>query len=225
MVLTDDNFASIYAAVEEGRTVFHNIRMATFFLLSSAAGELLAILASLMGRLPLPLLPAQILWVNVVTNGIQDKAIAFEPGDEDLFSRPPRPPEEGVLTRSLFERIALIGLLFAGGTLGIFWWEYRVADIAYARTAALSMMVLFQFYHVFNCQSEHLSVFAKNPAGNPILFYGSVGSLAIHVGALYFPPTQYLLDVRPLELSTWLLIATVGLSAFLVNELHKRFRP
>ena len=225
MILTDDNFASIYAAVEEGRTVFHNIRMATFFLLSSAASELLAIIVSLLGRFPLPLLPAQILWVNVVTDGIQDVALAFEKGDESLYECPPRSPKEGVLNSILYERMAIIGVLFAAGTLGMFWWYWDSADEGmYARTAALTMLVLFQVFHVFNCRSEHQSVFAKSLFSNKILFWGTLASLAIHIAALYIPVMQTLLKVKPLSLSTWLLIVTIGLSAFAANELHKRFR-
>ena len=225
MILTDDNFTSIYAAVEEGRTVFHNIRMATFFLLSSAAGELLSIIVSLMARFPLPLLPAQILWVNVVTNGIQDVALAFEEGDKSLVECPPRSPKEGVLNKVLYERMAIIGVLFAAGTLAIFWWEnHATGDMVYARTAALTMLVLFQVYHVFNCRSEHRSVFSKSLFSNKILFWGTLASLVIHIAALYIPVMQTLLQVKPLALDTWLLIVVVGLSAFVANELHKRFR-
>ncbi len=111
MVITDDNFASIYAAVEEGRTSFLNIRNATFFLVSSGLGEVIAIIASLVMRLPLPLLPAQILWLNVVTNGVEDVALVFEPGEEAQFRKPPRSPKEGILSRTQVQRSLIVGLM------------------------------------------------------------------------------------------------------------------
>src|SRR6056297_575997 len=164
LVITDDDFASVYAAVEEGRTAFRNIRMATFFLLSTGAAEVILILAALSLDWPLPLLPAQILWLNVVTNGIADVALAFEPGEKSLFERRPRPIDEGVLDRRLLERLVIVACWLAAGTLGVFYWLWSVSgeDLAEARTAVLTMLVLFQMVHVFNCRSEHLSVFRKS---------------------------------------------------------------
>jgi P-type Ca2+ transporter type 2C len=117
MVLTDDNFVSIYSAVEEGRITFENVRKVTFFLISSGVAEVLAILAALTLGLPLPFLPAQILWLNLVTNGLQDVALAFEPGERDVLKRPPRGKDEGIISRLLWERTVLAGFVMAAGTL------------------------------------------------------------------------------------------------------------
>jgi len=227
MVVTDDNFASIYAAVEEGRTAFRNIRMATFFLLSTGAAAVLTILSAFVLGWPLPLLPAQLLWINVVTNGIQDVALAFEPGEKSLHKRPPRPPEEGVLSRNLVERLVLIAIWLAVGTLGVFFWQWGgdEANLDVARTAAVTTMVLFQMVHVFNSRSEQASLFSKSLLTNKVLLLGTLGSLAIHVAAIYLPFTQELLRFTPISLQTWGVAALVASTAIIVNEAHKRLRP
>jgi Ca2+-transporting ATPase len=225
MVITDDNFATIYAAVEEGRTVFSNIRKATFFLISSGIGEVLAILASLGMRLPLPLLPAQILWLNVVTNGVEDVALAFEPGEVEQYRRPPRNPKAGILSRLLIERSLIVGLVMAAGTLGMFMWERGSgSSLEYARVAALTTMVMFQIFHVFNSRSVQRSIFRKNPLSNMFLFAGTILSFALHFGAMYFEPTQTLLRVEPLTMDTWLKLIPIAVSILVVVEIHKLLR-
>ncbi|MFP3898611.1 MAG: cation-translocating P-type ATPase [Dehalococcoidia bacterium] len=225
MVITDDNFATIYAAVEEGRTVFSNIRKATFFLISSGIGEVLAILGSLTMGLPLPLLPAQILWLNVVTNGVEDVALAFEPGEEEQYRRPPRDPGAGILSRLLIERSIIVGLIMAIGTLAMFVWERDGgATVEYARVTALTTLVMFQIFHVFNSRSVQRSIFRKHPLSNKFLFVGVIASFAIHFGAMYFGPTQSILRIEPLATSTWLRLVLIASSILVVVELHKLLR-
>ncbi|MCP3915719.1 MAG: HAD-IC family P-type ATPase [bacterium] len=226
IVLADDNFATVSAAAEEGRTAFANLRKATFFLVSSGVGELLAILGSLAFRMPLPLLPAQILWLNLVTNGIEDVALAFEPAEPGTFRRPPRDPREGMLSRQLVERLVLSGLVMAAGTLAVFLteWDGDAARLDYARVAALTTMVMFQVVHVGNCRSEERSAFSQSPFSNRFLLFGVSGSALLHVLALYLPPTQRLLGLEPLTSDTWLRIGAVSLSIVVVVELHKLVR-
>ena len=225
MVVTDDNFASIFAAVEEGRVAFDNVRKTTFFLISTGVAAVLAVLASLVFRFPLPFLPAQMLWLNVVTNGIQDVALAFEPGERDVLARKPRPRGEGVISRLLWERAAIAGSVMAAGTLLVFFWELGAHDdVAMARTAALTTMVLFQVFHIGNSRSEHRSAFARSPMLNPLLFLGTIVALAIHVGSLYLPFTQLLLRVEPLGLESWARMIAVAASIIVVGELHKLLR-
>ena len=225
MVLTDDNFATVYAAVEEGRTAFANIRKATFFLISSGIGELVAILASLGLRWPLPLLPAQILWLNLVTNGIEDVALAFEPGEKEQLQRPPISPKEGILSRVLIERSIIVGLVVAAGTLAMFAWERGAGStLAYARVTALTTMVTFQVFHVLNCRSEYKSAFRKSPLSNRLLLVGTALSLVAHIGAMYLAPTQFLLRLEPLSLETWGRVVLVALSVIAVVEVHKLLR-
>ena len=222
MVLTDDNFVSIYAAVEEGRITFDNLRKVTFFLISTGAAEVLAILAALVVQWPLPFLPAQILWLNLVTNGLQDVALAFEPGEPGVLARPPRPRGEGLISALLWRRTLVAGLVMAAGTLLLFWWELQASgQLGRAQTVALTTMVVFQAFHVGNCRSERRSVFALNPWANPFLFLATAGALLVHVAALYLPPTQFLLRVEPLDLDAWVRMTVVASTILVAVEIHK----
>jgi Ca2+-transporting ATPase len=225
MVLADDAFGSIYAAVEEGRVTFDNVRKTSFFLISTGAASIVTILAALLLGWPVPLLPAQLLWLNLVTNSIQDVAMAFEPGERNVLQRPPRRRTEGIISRLLWERTLLVGTVIAIGTLALFRWELdRAGDLERSQTVALTTMVLFQMFHVGNSRSEYLSAFAKSPLSNPFLFYATMAALAVHAAALYLPPTQYVLRVEPIELGAWLRIALVAGSVILAVEAHKLLR-
>jgi calcium-translocating P-type ATPase len=225
MVLADDNFVSIHAAVEEGRVTFDNLRKATFFLVSTGAAAIVMILTALGAGWPLPMVAAQLLWLNLVTNGLQDVALAFEPGEPDVLQRPPRARAEGVMSALLWERTVVAGLVMAAGTLVLFQWELsRDATLGYAQTVALTTMVLFQMFHVGNCRSEHRSIFARSPFSNPFLFLATIAALGIHVGALYFAPTQLVLRVEPLERDAWIRIVGVAASIVVAMEVHKLLR-
>lgn len=226
MVLADDNFVSIAAAVEQGRITFDNLRKATFFLVSTGVAAILTILAALALGWPLPFLPAQLLWLNLVTKGLQDVSLAFEPGDKDVMERPPRPRREGLISHLLWEQTALSGVVMAVGTLYIFRWELgRGGPLESAQTAALTAMVLFQMFHIGNSRSEKESVFQRSPLSNPFLFWATTAALLVHIGALYFPPTQYVLRVVPLtDGALWLRIVLVASSVLVAMELHKWVR-
>jgi magnesium-transporting ATPase (P-type) len=225
MVLADDNFVSIYAAVEEGRVTFDNLRKVTFFLVSTGAAAIVMILTSLSLGWPLPMVPAQLLWLNLVTNGLQDLALAFEPGEPDVLKRPPRPRAEGVMSRLLWERTIVTGLVMAAGTLALFRWELdQTGSLMRAQTVALSTMVLFQVFHVGNCRSEYVSAFKRSPFSNPFLFIATAAALLIHVGALYFAPMQLVLRVEPIEMEAWGRIVAVAATIVVAIELHKLLR-
>ena len=225
MVLTDDNFVSIYAAVEEGRVTFDNLRKVTFFLISTGAAALAAILASLFLGWPLPFLPAQLLWLNLVTNGLQDVALAFEPGEPGVLKRRPRRPQEGIISPLLWERTIAAGLIMAVGTLYLFWWELQATgNLGRAQTVALTTMVVFQMFHVGNCRSESRSVFAISPWSNPFLFLATAAAFVIHASALYLPWTQFVLRVEPIEPAAWIRILVIGATIIAAVELHKRVR-
>jgi calcium-translocating P-type ATPase len=225
MVLVDDNFVSIHAAVEEGRVTFENLRKVTFFLVSTGAAAILMILTALSAGWPLPLVAAQLLWLNLVTNGLQDVALAFEPGEPGVLSRPPRPRNEGVMTPLLWERTVVAGTVMAAGTLALFVYELdRTGSLAHAQTVALTTMVLFQMFHVGNCRSERLSVFRKSPFSNPFLFVATFAALLIHIGALYWPATQFVLRVEPIALDVWVRIVLVASTIVAAVEVHKLVR-
>jgi magnesium-transporting ATPase (P-type) len=225
MVLTDDNFVSIAAAVEEGRITFDNIRKVTFFLVSTGAAEVAAILVAVWLGWPLVLLPAQLLWLNLVTNGLQDVALAFEPGERGVLERPPRPPGGGILDRTMWERVVLAGLVMGAGMLVMFRWELdTTGSLAQAQTVALTTMVVFQVFQAGNSRSETESVFQRNPLSNPFLFFATVAALGVHIVALYLPPTQYVLRVEPIGLEEWGRIVAIAASIIVAMELHKLLR-
>jgi Ca2+-transporting ATPase len=222
MVLADDNFVTIYAAVEEGRVTFENVRKVTFFLVSTGAALLIAILASVALQWPVPMVAAQFLWLNLVTNGLQDVALAFEPGEKDVLRHPPRRRSEGIISPLLWERTVVAGIVMCIGTLALFRWELdQGASLEAARTVALTTMVLFQNFHLGNVRVERQSAFARSPFGNPFLFYAAAAALGLHIASLYLPPTQYVLRVEPLPLEAWLRMIPVAASVIVVVELHK----
>ncbi|MBX6331280.1 MAG: HAD-IC family P-type ATPase [Gemmatimonadaceae bacterium] len=222
MILADDNFATIAAAVEEGRIVFANIRKVTFFLLSTAASEILAVLGTLIIGWPLPFTAAQILWINLVTDSLEVMALSFEPGEPGLLRQPPRPRDEGVLTRPLFVRVAGVGLVLVVATLAMFWWTlHATGDMRLARTVAVTQMVVLQFYHVFNCRSLDRSVFRIPLFSNRFLFVSMVAVTLAHLAALYVPFLQRVLRTTALSAAQWGVILLVGLVVIVGGELDK----
>jgi calcium-translocating P-type ATPase len=225
MVLADDNFVSIVNAVEQGRITFDNVRKVSFFLVSTGAATIVAILVGLWMGWPLLMLPAQLLWLNLVTNGLQDKALAFEPGEEGVSRRPPRRPGEGVISPSLWWRIALVGAVMATGTLVMFNWELeRSGSLTSAQTVALTTMVVFMAFHVGNARAEHQSSLRLNPLANPFLLISTVAALSVHTAALYAPPTQFLLRVEPIDGAAWIRIVAVAVTVVIVVEIDKFVR-
>jgi cation-transporting ATPase F len=224
MVLTDDDFVAIVDAVEEGRVVFDNVRKVTYFLLSTGAASIFAILAAIVAGLPLPYAPAALLWLNVVTNGLQDVALAFEPGEPDVLDRPPRTRDEGVLSRALWERTLLTGMALAAGSLWLYRWAIQEGfDPAVQRGVALTTFVVAMALHAFNARSEQRSILALDPRTNPFLLGSVVGSLALHVAALHWGPTQALLRIAPFSAEGWVRMVGVALLVVAISEAHKWF--
>lgn len=225
MVLTDDNFVSIYAAVEEGRVTFDNVRKVTFFLISTGAAAIVVILAALVLRWPLPLLPAQLLWLNLVTNGLQDVALAFEPGEPNVLGRPPRRRNEGVISPLLWERTLIAGAVMGVATLVVFNWQLEESGSEdLARTVALTTLVVSMAFHLGNSRSESRSLFRVNPLSNRFLVMAQAGALALHVGALYVAPTQFVLRLEPIGPEAWIRIVVMSIPVVIAVELHKLLR-
>jgi len=225
MVLADDNFITIVNAVEEGRVTFDNLRRTTFFLIATGAAEVLIILGALALGWPAPLVPAQILWLNLVTDGLEDEALAFEPGEPDILRRPPRSPREGIISPLLWERTVLTALVIAVGTLALFHWELdRSGSLLQAQTVALTTLVIFEAFQAGNARSEQRSLFRLNPFSNRFLLVGTVVAVGIHFAALYFPPTQFVLRVTPVDIAAWMRIILVAATVILAVELHKWLR-
>jgi len=225
MVLTDDNFASIFSAVKEGRIVFDNIRKVTFFLIPTGVAAILSITGTIFMGIPIPYVPAQLLWINLVTNGLQDVALAFEPGEKGVINRPPRDPQEGIMSRLLIERTIIVGLLIAAGVVYNFTLSLQAGDsIEKARTVAVTTMVFFQFFQAWNSRSELQSVFRMNPLSNPFLFYSMLAAFFAQVAVIYTPGLQWVFRTEPLGLTEWLNIGLVSSTVILVVEIDKMIR-
>jgi magnesium-transporting ATPase (P-type) len=170
LIVTDDNFASIVA----GRVAYSNARKVIFLLISTGAAELVLFTLALMTGLPLPLVAVQLLWLNLVTNGIQDVALAFEPGEGDELRHPPRPLREPISNRIMIERVVISALAIGTVAFTVFQWLVeRGFTLDEARNGTLLLMVLFENIHVFNCRSELRTAFRHNPLRNPILLIGT----------------------------------------------------
>ena len=225
LILTDDNFASIVAGIEEGRIAYANVRKVIYLLISTGAAEVgLFFLALLLG-LPLPLFAAQLLWLNLVTNGGQDVALAFEKGEPGLLDRRPRPPEEPIFDRRMIEETVISGLwmgvvstLFFAWALEQGWGEFE------ARNALLLLMVAFQNAHVFNCRSETRSAFRVPLRNNRLLILAVVAAQGVHIAAMFVPGLNDVLAIRPLSPDHWLIVLPLALTVVPVMELYKWLR-
>jgi potassium/sodium efflux P-type ATPase len=225
MVLADDNFASIFAAVEEGRVVYDNIKKVTLFLISCGFGELIAIIGTIVMGYPIPYIPAQILWLNLVTNGLQDVALAFEPAEKGVLNRPPRNPKEGILSSLMVLRTLLMGITLAAGTLFLFISNLNAGvPLERARTIALTTMVFFQFYQAFNCRSETRSVFRMSPISNPLLFISMIAAFLAQLSVIYVPAFQWIFRTVPITIIEWVQIFMVSTTIILVVEMDKWIR-
>jgi len=225
MILTDDNFSTIFSAVEEGRVIYDNIRKVTFFLIPTGIAAILSIVMTMVLGLPIPYVAAQLLWINLVTNGLQDVALAFEPKERDVVNRPPRNPKEGIMSRVLIERTIIIALLISLGVVYNFASALNGgASIEQARTVAVTTMVFFQFFQAWNSRSEKQSVFAINPISNPFLFYSMIAAFFAHLAVLYVPAFQWIFRTEPLTAIEWVNILAVAVSVIIVVEIDKWVR-
>lgn len=224
LVISDDNFATIIAGIEEGRVAYNNIRNVVYLLISTGAAELVLVALSVIMGLPLPLLPVQILWLNLITSGIQDVALAFEPGEDDILKKKPRSPDEKIFNRLMIER-TIIGALTMGFVgFGFFYFMLENGWSEYsARNALLLLMVLFENVHVGNCRSETKSALVLSPFKSPILLIGVLIAFLIHVCAMYLPLGQKVLQTEPIQLNTWILLLILSLTIFITMEIHKWF--
>lgn len=222
LVISDDHFATITAGIEEGRIAYDNIRNVIYLLISTGAAEVVLVALALASGSPIPLLPVQLLWLNLVTNGIQDVALAFEPGDKDVLSRPPRSPREPIFNRLMLERTITAALVISIIGFGLFHWLLQNGwSEASARNALLLLMVLFENLHIFNCRSETHSAFSLSPLKSPILMVGMLCAFSLHVLMLYLPWGNQLLSTEPVSGRLWLTVALLSLPILLVMELHK----
>jgi len=225
MVLLDDNFASIFHAVEEGRIVFDNIRKVTLFLIPTGLAAILSILIAMALDLPVPYVAAQLLWINLVTNGLQDVALAFEPGEADIVKRKPRRTDEGIMSRLMYQRSLLVGAVISVGVIYVYYHAlHKAVSVEHARTAAMTTMVLFQFFQAWNCRSETRSVFVMNPFSNAFLFFSMIAAFAAQIAVVYWAPLQWIFRTDALSVLEWAQITGVALTVVAVVEIDKLIR-
>jgi P-type Ca2+ transporter type 2C len=212
LVLLDDNFATIKSAIQEGRNIYENIRKFIRYLLASNVGEILVMLFAMILALPLPLVPIQILWVNLVTDGLPAMALGLDKPEDDVMKRKPRHPKEGVFARGLGWKVVSRGFLIGGVTLLAFMLSYKTHPdhLAYAQTVAFATLVMAQLIHVFDCRSD-VSVFSRNPFGNMYLVWAVLSSLVLMLLVIYIPSLQPIFHTVPIVLKDWFLI--IGLSS------------
>lgn len=211
LVLMDDNFATIKAAIQEGRNIYENIRKFIRYLLASNVGEILVMLFAMLLGMPLPLVPVQILWVNLVTDGLPAMALGLDKPEDDVMKRTPRSPNEGVFARGLGYKIITRGILIGIVTLIAFMVTYQnnPENLVYAQTVAFTTLVMAQLIHVFDCRSE-VSVFDRNPFGNIYLVLAVLSSVLLLLVVIYWAPLQPIFHTVSLGLRDWLLILGLG---------------
>ncbi len=225
LVITDDNFASIVAGVEEGRVAYSNVRKVIFLLVSTGAAEIVLFFLAVFAAMPLPLLAVQLLWLNLVTNGIQHIGLALEPAEGDEMRRPPRPQKESIFNRLMVERIALSSIIIGGVAFALY--SYLLnngSSLEQARNSAVLLMVLFENIQVFNSRSELQSAFRMSPMRNPYLFFGTLGAQMVHIVAMYTPGLSDVLNIKPVSLEHWIQLLALALTILIAMEIYKALR-
>jgi P-type Ca2+ transporter type 2C len=225
LILADDRFASIVAGIEEGRVAYNNVRKVTYLLISTGAAEIILFILSLIFNTPLPLTAVQILWLNLVTNGIQHVGLAFEQKEGDELARKPRSPSEPIFDRLMLERIFISAMVMGVITFTYFYYLIQTGMSEFsARNLTLLLLVLFENVMVGNCRSETRSAFSMNPFRNKLLLGGTMLAQMLHLIVLYIPGMQKVLNVEPVYFEQWIELGIMALSVLFVMELYKLVR-
>jgi magnesium-transporting ATPase (P-type) len=226
MVLTDDNFASIEAAVEEGRCVFDNLTKFLVWTLPTNGGETLLVIVAILGGMTLPVLPVQMLWNNMTTAVLLGLMLVFEPKEQDVMRRPPRDPREPILTFPLIMRTGLVTLVTTAGALFLFHWEQRSngATLVEARTIVVNTIVLVETFYLFNCRSLTRSAFTIGVFTNPWMLGGAVAMVAAQVLFTHAPFMNRLFHSAPIRAESWLHALAVAVAAYAVVGVEKWIR-
>lgn len=223
LILMDDNFATIKAAIDEGRNIYENIRKFIRYLLASNVGEILVMLFAVMLALPLPLVPVQILWVNLVTDGLPAMALGMDTSEGDVMKRRPRNPREGVFARGLGYKIVSRGIMIGIVSLIAFMLTYQnnPDNLIYAQTMTFTTLVMAQLIHVFDCRSEK-SIFARNPFENKYLLFAVISSILLLLVVVYWAPLQPIFHTTALSIADWLLVLGLSVLPTVVFAITKK---
>ncbi len=227
MVLADDNFATITHAVEEGRTVYENIKKSILFILPTNAAEAMMIIVAIVAGRMLPLTPAQILWINMITAITLALSLAFEPAEQSIMEQPPRDPKEPILSSFLIWRIIFVSVIVLLGTYGLFVWErMHGASIEYSRTIAANTLVVFEAFYLINTRYIRKSVLSwQGLTGNPYVLYAIATVFLFQITFTYAPAMQLLFETMPINMWDWVRIFSISFSVFVLVELEKFFIP
>ena len=227
MILTDDNFSTIVAAIQEGRGIYANIRKAIHYLLSCNIGEILTIFtATALNFGQMPLVPVQLLWLNLVTDSLPALALGVEPVEDGVMEQPPRPADQGLFDRKFSLRLAWQGLMVGGLTLAAYFLGFfRLAapglEGAAANTMAFSTLTLSQLFHAFNVRSEDRSLFAQGVLSNPAMNRAFLAGLALQLSVLLIPPLQGVFSVTPMDFAQWLTVLLLAAAPVPICECAK----
>jgi magnesium-transporting ATPase (P-type) len=223
MVLADDNFASIAHAVEEGRTVYDNLRKSILFILPTNGGEALTILVAILLGRTLPLTPVQVLWVNMITAVTLALALAFEPPEAEVMKRPPRDPKAGLISGYFLWRIALVSAVICAGTFGMFvWLRSQGAAEEIARTVAVNTIVMFEVFYLLNTRFILAPVLnVKGLLGSRPVLLAIALVIGFQLFFTYAAPMQSLFGTAPIELGEWVLLVLVAANVLWIVELDK----
>ncbi|WP_227816346.1 cation-translocating P-type ATPase [Nitrogeniibacter aestuarii] len=225
MVLTDDNFATIEAAVEAGRGVYDNLVKFITWTLPTNFGEGLVILAAIFAGATLPITPLQILWINMTTAVLLGMSLAFEPIESDVMHRPPRPPGRPILDRVLMGRIVLVGIIMLAGAFGLFVrWFDLTGDVALARSVSVNVFVAVEIVFLFACRSQRRPLWRLAPFSNPWVWGGVALQVLLQAAFTYWPPMQSVFGTAAVPLGAWREIAVVALIALILVEAEKVIR-
>lgn len=220
IILLDDNFGNIVLGIKEGKNILRTMKKVILYLFSTGAGELLTIFTTFLIGYPLPILAVQILWLNLVTDGFLDVALAMEPREKGLLRRAKRNSSKNLIDSLMVQRMVFMAVPMMIGTLFLFG-KYFEQDLAKAWTVSLTTLAVFQWFNAWNCRSEEKSVFRMNPFHNPYLILATVIIVILQLAAVYAPVMQKLLHTVPLEISDWLLIIPVAFSIVIIEEVRK----
>ncbi len=225
VVLADDNFATIVTAVEEGRAIFNRLRNVVFFLMVTCFGELLTLVLALLFTGQAPLVPLQILWINLVTGGLISIPLGLEPRVGDELSFPPRDPRVGLIYPGMVKRIAVLASMLGIGAFLVFLWTLRHFELHEARTMAFCTIVVFEWLVAFNARSDEHTIFHLGLFKNPWLFGAILIGVALQMMVIYIPFMHRFFDTVPLEGFEWGIALLPGISIFIIETLRKLFVP
>jgi magnesium-transporting ATPase (P-type) len=223
MIVIDDNFSSIVAGVEEGRFAYDNVRKVIYLLISTGGASVIIIIGSILAGLPLPFVPVQLLWLNIVTNGIQDVALAFEGGEPGAMMKPPRRTTETIFNANMINGTITAAVTMGGMVFGMWFYYINYTDVseASARNLILLLFVCLQNFHVFNARSETTSAFRIPLSRNMVLALGVLTAQALHIICMQIPLMQEVLQIEPVSVQQWLYILALAMPILLVMEIFK----